>query len=625
MRLDSLQTVPTPWSRTRRTPRWVRGWRSIGVSFVAIFLAALLVDLFGSSINGINILWAANGLLLTYLMLVPRWLWERYAIAGFMAMVIAAAITGELWKLNLLNNTLNMIEAYSAALLLRPRTTALPCFTNRGYLLRFVAYAVFIGPAFAATLYALVGLSAHHPEPGLLFLQWIASDSLGMAVIPPTFLAIYQFRFREKFNWKILAALTALTLLTLISFSQSKVPLSFFLFPLLVWILLQYGIGWAAMSMLLSTSIGGTLTINGYGPFAILGQNSPVLPGVLFQCYLASGMCTLYMTSLVMENLRSAKSALDKSVTFHEMVAANLNEVIIVDDLDGRHTYVSPAASKVIGMGPAMLTNLNHLDLVHPDEQATVLAAFHRVRMGKPCPPVEFRIQKQNGQAIWVEAGLKLMRDPSTGVQLGILNILRDVTERKKHEEQLREAYCALEALAITDALTHLANRRHFDKFITAEWRRTLRTQEPIAVLVMDVDYFKLYNDAYGHLRGDSCLRQVAEAAQDVVMRTSDLVARIGGEEFAVVLQGTDLEGAAHVAEKIRQAVVDRNIKHESSPLGHVTISIGCASCTPRRGQRVRDLIDRADQALYRAKRSGRNRIDTAATCERTGPVAVAG
>ena len=190
--------------------------------------------------------------------------------------------------------------------------------------------------------------------------------------------------------------------------------------------------------------------------------------------------------------------------------------------------------------------------------------------------------------------------------------MVRDISERKIAEQELRDAYHAIEALAVTDPLTRLANRRRFDQCLTSEWRRGMRERQPLSLLLIDVDFFKSYNDTYGHLRGDGCLKQIAESAMDVVTRPGDLVARFGGEEFAVVLPNTPSEGAMQVADEICAALRQRRLEHKASPLGNVTISVGCATMVPGLGQHAPVLIQKADDALYAAKRKGRNQVHTA-------------
>jgi len=175
-------------------------------------------------------------------------------------------------------------------------------------------------------------------------------------------------------------------------------------------------------------------------------------------------------------------------------------------------------------------------------------------------------------------------------------------------QEALRSANARLEQLSLSDPLTGLANRRCFDETEDLEFRRAQRAGLPLSLLLCDVDFFKRYNDTYGHAQGDLCLQQVATALQQVVVRPGDLVARIGGEEFAVLLPATDLSGAAAMAERLRQAVTALAIAHAGSEAaGYVTLSIGYAALSDATPD-FATLMDHADRALYRAKSLGRNR-----------------
>ena len=167
-----------------------------------------------------------------------------------------------------------------------------------------------------------------------------------------------------------------------------------------------------------------------------------------------------------------------------------------------------------------------------------------------------------------------------------------------------------LEELATSDPLTQLANRRRFAYVLDDEWRRGKRANTPLALLMIDVDFFKRYNDTHGHPAGDECLRRVAHAIDTAAHRTSDLASRYGGEEFAVVLAATDLSGATIVAESIRRGVEALRIPHGASDAGaYVTVSVGVAVVTPAAGNSSEELVASADKALYRAKDAGRNRV----------------
>jgi diguanylate cyclase (GGDEF)-like protein len=182
----------------------------------------------------------------------------------------------------------------------------------------------------------------------------------------------------------------------------------------------------------------------------------------------------------------------------------------------------------------------------------------------------------------------------------------RKVAERT---EALAQANRRLEMLAITDALTGLANRRHFNEVLEAEWQRALRTGGSIGLAMIDVDQFKLYNDHYGHLGGDACLKRVAAVLKDGQRVAADLAARYGGEEFALVLPNTDLAGTQVVAERVRRAVAGLQEPHAKAPHGIVTVSVGIAAFVPSESTSIAHWIEVADAALYEAKRQGRNQV----------------
>ncbi len=180
----------------------------------------------------------------------------------------------------------------------------------------------------------------------------------------------------------------------------------------------------------------------------------------------------------------------------------------------------------------------------------------------------------------------------------------------KLEKVSLTEANVRLNSLSSLDGLTGIANRRGFDDKMGEEWNRAQRSRQPISLLMIDVDYFKRYNDCYGHLRGDICLKQVAATLQRLATRPGDIVARYGGEEFAIVLSGTDSRQARSVAQEALQSIWELNVPHANSEIeSRVTLSIGVASMWPSTDNRPEDLVSKADEALYRAKDAGRNRI----------------
>jgi len=180
----------------------------------------------------------------------------------------------------------------------------------------------------------------------------------------------------------------------------------------------------------------------------------------------------------------------------------------------------------------------------------------------------------------------------------------------KRTAKELRVRNRELKRLSSVDGLTGIANRRHFDEYLSAEWLRACRMGSVLSVILVDIDYFKVYNDAYGHLEGDQCLKRVAMALSEVTSRGGDLVARFGGEEFVLVLPLTSLEGAINLANKLRQKIYALRIPHVGSEVAdRLTISVGVSALMPKTSQIKDDLLAQADQALYIAKGLGRNQV----------------
>ena len=201
-----------------------------------------------------------------------------------------------------------------------------------------------------------------------------------------------------------------------------------------------------------------------------------------------------------------------------------------------------------------------------------------------------------------------------TSELIGAVQQYKDITERKRHESDLRRAYKRLEQLAALDGLTRLSNRRIFDERLEAEWKRMARNKQPFSIVLCDIDFFKKFNDYYGHQSGDDCLRAVADCLKKSVRRPGDLVARYGGEEFGILLPNTNSQGAFKLAETIRVAVCGMKREHARSEVNNsVTICLGVATSVPSpEGDGPEKLLKAADQALYASKNNGRNCVTAA-------------
>jgi diguanylate cyclase (GGDEF)-like protein/PAS domain S-box-containing protein len=230
------------------------------------------------------------------------------------------------------------------------------------------------------------------------------------------------------------------------------------------------------------------------------------------------------------------------------------------------------------------------------------------ILQGTPVIEQEKALVDKNGTSIPFQVTFTPLSGLDTST-IGMVATWENIAERKHAEEVLHLANKELERLATEDGLTKLSNRRRFDEYLEREWLRQTRNKRPISLILFDVDFFKNYNDLYGHQAGDLCLMMVAESIRKMMRRPGDLAARYGGEEFVVVVPETDSAGAWHVAENIRQELVRRQITHgRSTAAPYVTASCGLATIMPSAGIEPKVLIEMADQALYRAKQAGRNR-----------------
>ena len=249
------------------------------------------------------------------------------------------------------------------------------------------------------------------------------------------------------------------------------------------------------------------------------------------------------------------------------------------------------------------------IDFYAPEARSTIQAAVEAgTRDGTPWD-LELPFITARGNPRWVRTqGVAICED---GRPVRLLGAFQDITEKKVNDLELQRVNEQLVRLSTTDALTQVGNRRLFDQTLKAEWQRAARRAAPVALLMIDVDHFKEYNDHYGHPAGDEVLRQIARLVGDSVRRGGELVARYGGEEFVLLLPGADLEAARVVAERCRQSIADAKIEHRASATAAwVGVSIGVASHVASSGVDCKTLVETADAALYRAKRCGRGRIE---------------
>jgi diguanylate cyclase (GGDEF)-like protein/PAS domain S-box-containing protein len=331
----------------------------------------------------------------------------------------------------------------------------------------------------------------------------------------------------------------------------------------------------------------------------------------------------LFGTAQDITERKAIEEALRESEERFRLIAETVESVFWLSTPGiGRMLYVSPAYERIWGRTRESLyaDPRSFIEAVHPEDRERVFGGVSEHAAGRW--NYEYRIVRPDGTVRWIlDRGFPI--HDAEGRLVMMTGSAIDITERKRMEEklaaahaearrmneQLAEANRRLSELSHQDPLTGVANRRYLERVLGQEWRVEARHGQAVSLLSIDVDYFKPFNDIYGHPAGDGCLRRVAAALAGQLKRPADLLARVGGEEFIVLLPETGAAGAGKIGERLRQAVAELAIPHDGSSCApHVTVSVGVASCDPR-ALSSEELVQRADEALYRAKAAGRNRV----------------
>jgi diguanylate cyclase (GGDEF)-like protein/PAS domain S-box-containing protein len=312
----------------------------------------------------------------------------------------------------------------------------------------------------------------------------------------------------------------------------------------------------------------------------------------------------LYLVRQLHRGQRMASALAAKEANFR-VVAEGSSDMVTRISQDGTIQYASPSSVRIVGWRPEQLVGTPALAGVNPEDLPDVEKLVVALRRGKMEEArITYRTRHRERIEIWLESTLRITRKGNGEVD-GVVAISRDMTEQKDIEGRLATQ-------AIEDGLTGLANRRRFDERLEEEWARAYRERTYLGLLMIDLDHFKAYNDAYGHTAGDACLRAVAHIMAAEVQRTTDLVARYGGEEFVMLLPNTDAAGCARIGERVRIAIWHAGMVHAlNQPSGLVTASVGGAICLPANQGSTgsTSLVDAADRALYSAKDCGRDRV----------------
>lgn len=276
-----------------------------------------------------------------------------------------------------------------------------------------------------------------------------------------------------------------------------------------------------------------------------------------------------------------------------------------------RFTYIGPQIESLLGWSRNSWVSIDDwIERIHEDDRDFVVNFCVTQSQSGVDHEADYRAITQDGRLVWIRDVVHVVREH--GEVVALTGFMFDISERKAQEEALFKLQRELEELSFKDGLTDVANRRMFDLVLDREWASARRNQAPLSLALVDIDFFKHYNDHYGHVKGDDCLKRVATLLSTVVTRPRDLVARFGGEEFALVLPETDGESARMIAERCRQIIHEEMIPHGRSPIGvHVSVSVGVGTHIPGEADGPQTLIEAVDRMLYRAKQQGRDRVSS--------------
>lgn len=587
----------------------------LALAFFLVAWGALEVTRWSTDLASI---WPPNAIALFYLLITPRERWPLPMLAVAVAGALANWIGGTALGLSAVYGVANVIEAMIVAFSLGAWRGRRVDLESLGDLSRFV-FGATLGSSVAATIATAATLGFYPVAAQDVWSSWFISTLLGMLIVAPILLigwgSLRHLRgLSRRDSIEGSAALVLVGLVGAFVFAQSKWPLFFVLQPpMLVVTFRLRGLG-AALSTLVLAAIGTAAAVMGTGPFALIdgGFNERI---ALLQLFLAVTVLTALPTAAVLaERDRFSGKLADSEAQFRTVVDA-VSDVIFRTDERGRWTFLNPAWETLTGYPLEETLGQSFLHHIVQEDRGEALARVRGLRSGLfDSVRCQVRYRRHDGGERWVEVLTHRLLDES-GEVIGTAGTIVDISDRvalAAHAEEARrraerEAEAAL-LLAATDELTGLSSRRAFLGMLERAIESARSNGGNVAIALFDIDHFKQVNDRFGHLAGDEVLQRVAKLARRSV-RDGDLVGRLGGEEFAILMPGATMAQAVAVGERLRAACAAEI--HPACPGRLVTVSVGVATASA--DSSTTSLLQEADEALYRAKNAGRNCLRIAA------------
>ena len=608
-----MQYVEPTYQPYSRNPR-VYPWRVATVAFATAVLAwvAMGINHEGGPVSPV---WIGNAVVLSVLLGTPRTQWLVYLLSALAGNVTASLLMGDNLDISLALSCCNIAEIAIAAAPWWKHPDQLPDFTRFSVLRTFALCGMLTGPLVSGVLASAALWFLRNTPFMQTFAIWTPGDALGLAVFTPLLVSLRARQITWLFSpaqWLSSTLwLTGTVVIAVLVFGQNHYPILFLCLPVLLGCVFSMGLHGGLLAVVLTGSIAVGLTLQSHGPMMLVHTNDPTRM-LLLQGFILTCVMTVFPVAAALAERRRLEARLRQRETQFRLMTEASDDMTVLLDSQLVRVYVSPAARTLYGAEPNQLLGLPAFHNAHEADREIIAAAFEALDNGEESASTTHRIKRlDTGEWQWIDALYRRMEGREFSQVRYLLN-LRDATQQKEAQLALEAANKHLITLATVDSLTGIANRHCFDQDLTQEWQRTIRSASVIGLLFLDVDQFKAYNDLYGHPTGDQALYQIAQTIEDVARRPGGMAARYGGEEFAVILPDTDIVGCFEVAERIRKQVINLRIPHSGNGSGQITISIGAACMYPLAGDHAKDLLRRADEAVYQAKATGRNRVSVA-------------
>ena len=606
-------------SRSDRGPVWLAL-----LGFVGFFLAAIASELVARQFVGLTVLWPANAVLLGLLLTRVRRPQDAVALlagAG-LASILSSIVRMQPPLQCLLFPIANLIEAGLAALILRHLGGAHVGFDKVRSVLALVV-ACCLAPLISASIGAVALVATMPVDFVSAWLSWYVAAALSLALVAPAVVvAVHLVDTARERPIAVRKLSEVIVILSLVAFVAATVfttpgpPLLFVVMPFVILATFRLRQLGAVAAVGIVAVIAVYATMHGLGPIA-QATHDHVRQLMFVQFFLAVSFVTSLPVAAALAE-RDARADEAHLIADHfKAVVENAGEVIFRTDLAGRWTYLNPAWETVSGYRCADSIGQPLFACVDLAEQEKLADWAAPVFAGEVRATRRMlRFHTASGNLRWMELSIQGLCNDK-GQVIGATGTLRDIDDRKRLEEHVltakrraEERARAATVLASTDELTGLANRRAFLRHLDRQTEAATEFGWRLTVAMFDVDHFKRVNDRFGHAVGDRVLQTVAARA-NAICRSGDLIGRLGGEEFGILMPSASAEDAANVGERLRQAIEAPVEGADGERLPSVTVSIGIAS--QARDQTGADLLACADAALYAAKEAGRNRVKVAA------------